>query len=78
MAERADYTSRLGEIAVPTLVVTSSADTLIPPDLTSPMAEAIPGATLEVIDGAGHLSNLEAPESFNASVEAHLGRSLQR
>jgi pimeloyl-ACP methyl ester carboxylesterase len=78
MAERADYTSRLGEIAVPTLVVTSSADTLIPPDLTTPMAEAIPGATLEVIDGVGHLSNLEAPEAFNAAVEAHLGRALRR
>jgi pimeloyl-ACP methyl ester carboxylesterase len=78
MAERADYTSRLGEIAVPTLVVTSSSDTLIPPDLTTPMAEAIPGATLKVIDGAGHLSNLEAPEAFNAAVETHLGRTLRR
>jgi pimeloyl-ACP methyl ester carboxylesterase len=77
MAERADYTARLGEIAVPTLVVTSSADTLIPPGLTTPMAEAIPGATLEVIDGAGHLSNLEAPEAFNAAVQAHLGRALR-
>ena len=77
MAERADYTSRLAEIGVPTLVVTSSADTLIPPELTTPMAEAIPGATLEVIDGAGHLSNLEASEAFNAAVEGHLARTLR-
>jgi pimeloyl-ACP methyl ester carboxylesterase len=77
MAQRTDYTSRLGEIGVPTLVITSSADTLIPPELTTPMAEAIPGATLEVIDGAGHLSNLEAPEAFNAAVQGHLARALR-
>jgi 3-oxoadipate enol-lactonase len=45
-------------------VITSSGDTLIPPDATSPMAAQIPGARLEVIEGAGHLSNLEAPQEF--------------
>jgi 3-oxoadipate enol-lactonase len=65
MADRPDSTGDLAGIAVPTLVITSSGDTLIPPEATRPMALQIPGARLEEIDGAGHLSNLEAPERFN-------------
>jgi 3-oxoadipate enol-lactonase len=72
MAERTDSTEDLAGIDVPTLVITSTGDTLIPPAATSPMAQQIPGARLEVIDGAGHLSNLEAPEAFNRLLREHL------
>ena len=75
MAERPDSTPDLPGIHVPALVVTSSADALIPPEVTSPMAEQIPGAELVIIQGAGHLSNLEAPGEFNDLLEAHLRRS---
>jgi pimeloyl-ACP methyl ester carboxylesterase len=34
------------------------------------MRDAIPGARLSVIAGAGHVSNLEAPAQFNAEVRA--------
>ena len=74
MAERPDSTPDLGGIRVPTLVVTSDGDTLIPPEVTSPMAEQIPGAELLTIAGAGHLSNLEAPGDFDGAVAAHLER----
>jgi 3-oxoadipate enol-lactonase len=74
MAERPDSTGDLAGIDVPTLVITSTGDTLIPPEATTPMAEQIPGAGLEVIDGAGHLSNLEAPEEFNRLLREHLAR----
>jgi len=72
MADRVDSTPVLGGIDVPTLVITSSADTLIPPEATKPMASQIPGATLAVIEGAGHLSNLEAPDEFNRLLREHL------
>ena len=68
MAHRADSTGDLAGITVPTLVITSSADTLISPDLSRAIANAVPDARIEVIDGAGHLSNLEAPEEFNRRV----------
>jgi 3-oxoadipate enol-lactonase len=74
MAQRADSTPDLAGIDVPTLVITSTADTLIPPEATTPMARQIPGAVLEIIDGAGHLSNLEAPEEFNGLLRQHLER----
>jgi len=74
MAERPDSTPDLGGIDVPTLVVTSTADTLIPAEATKPIAAQIPGGRVEVIDGAGHLSNLEAPDEFNRLLREHLLR----
>jgi pimeloyl-ACP methyl ester carboxylesterase len=72
MAERPDSTKDLPTIDVPTLVITSDADTLIPAEVSAPMAEQIPGARLAVIEGAGHLSNLERADSFSAELAAHL------
>ena len=74
MAERADSTSDLGQIKAPTLVISSSGDTLIPPAITKNIADGIKGSRYEVIEGAGHLSNLEAPERFNALLAAHWQR----
>jgi pimeloyl-ACP methyl ester carboxylesterase len=75
MAERSDSTNDLPGIDVPTLVVAASADTLIPPEATSPMADQIPGAQLEVIEGVGHICNLQAPQEFNRLLRTHLVRS---
>lgn len=74
MAARPDSTSMLAGISVPTLVITSSEDSLIPPAATQPLADDIPNARFEVIEGAGHLSNLESPARFNALLRAHLKR----
>jgi pimeloyl-ACP methyl ester carboxylesterase len=74
MAERPDSRPDLPDIDVPTLVLTSDADQLIPPELSTPMADAIPDAELVVIEGAGHLSNLERPKAFNEALERHLRR----
>ena len=71
MAVRPDSTPDLARITVPTLVITGSDDTLIPPDATRPLADGIPGARYEVVQGAGHLSNLEAPDRFNALLREH-------
>jgi 3-oxoadipate enol-lactonase len=72
MAERPDSTGDLAGISVPTLVITSTGDTLIPQEVTAPMAEQIPGAQLEIVEGTGHLSNLEKPGEFTLLLERHL------
>jgi 3-oxoadipate enol-lactonase len=74
MAARPDSSQDLAGIDVPALVITSDADALIPADVTAPMAERIPGADLARIGGAGHLTNLESSQEFNAVLEAHLER----
>jgi 3-oxoadipate enol-lactonase len=74
MAERPDSTPDLPGIDVPTLVIAGSLDTLIPPAVTAEMAEQIPGARLELLEGAGHLSNLERPGDFTGLLSEHLER----
>jgi pimeloyl-ACP methyl ester carboxylesterase len=54
------------------LVITADGDRLIPAELTTPMADAVAGARLEVLEGVGHLTNVEAPERFNELLREHL------
>ncbi len=75
MAERRDSRPDLPGIDVPSLVITSTEDTLIPPEVSAPMADAIPGAKLLVIQGAGHLSNLEQADTFSGALEEHVERA---
>jgi len=65
---QSDHADNLGQITVPTLVVVGSLDRLTPPALARDIADQIPGARLEIIDGAGHLSNIEEAEAFNKVV----------
>ena len=64
---------RLGEIAVPTLVIVGELDLAyynIP--LAERLRDAIPGARLVVLPGVGHLASLEAPEAVNALLTEFL------
>jgi pimeloyl-ACP methyl ester carboxylesterase len=72
MRDRPDSTPQLGAIAVPTVVVVGEEDALTPPSESEGMQAAIPRATLVRLPHAGHLSNLETPEAFNAAVSAFL------
>lgn len=74
MADRPDSRPILPEIDVPTTVLTSSGDTLIPPEVTAPMAEAIPNADLVTLQNAGHLSNLEDPTGFTDALRSLVAR----
>ena len=65
---REDRGARIEAIMAPTLVVTSDEDRLYPVALAEDMARRIPGTRLAIVRGAGHLSNLEQPEAFNAAV----------
>jgi pimeloyl-ACP methyl ester carboxylesterase len=52
----------LPHVAVPTLVVAGSRDTFTPPEGSVAMAEAIPGARLELVPGGSHILPLEERE----------------
>lgn len=72
MMERPDSTPLLAGLDVPVEVIVGEEDVLTPVEESRKIAEAIPGARLDVIPGAGHLSNLEQPERFNAVLGAFL------
>ncbi len=63
---RADSTSTLREIRVPTLVVCGEEDTITPVAEAEAIHRGIAGSRLAVIPRAGHLSNLEEPAAYNA------------
>lgn len=49
----------LPELRVPALVIAGERDSFTPPQVSRAMAEAIPGAELEILSGASHLAPLE-------------------
>ena len=65
MIGRVDSTPTLATIDVPTLVVVGAEDVLTPPKEAEILRDAIRGSRLEVIEQAGHMSNLERPAAFN-------------
>lgn len=65
---RLDLSGRLAAIATPTLVVVGADDPGTPPAASEVIAAAIPGARLEIIPSASHLSCIEQPEIFNRLV----------
>src|SRR6056297_638122 len=70
LQRRRDYQSVLRRCKVPALVLCGAQDGLTPVKRHSFMADLIPYAKLQVIEGAGHLPTLEAPE---ATTDALLG-----
>jgi pimeloyl-ACP methyl ester carboxylesterase len=74
MAERPDSTPLLATVTVPTLVLVGEDDKATPPDSSRKIAAAIPGADLVIIPGAGHMSNTEQPDAFNAALVMFLRR----
>jgi pimeloyl-ACP methyl ester carboxylesterase len=67
MAE-ADQRDLLPRITVPTLLIWGEEDVRSPLSVARQFERAIPDAHLIVIPRAGHVSNLERPEEFNAAV----------
>lgn len=68
----------LEKFDVPTLLVFGGDDRVTPPKLGRRMHDRIPGSRFVVLDGAGHLSNIEAPEEFNSAVLAFLTEHRDR
>ena len=69
-----DRAAPLEQLAMPVLVVSGDEDRVYPQTLARAMAQRIAGAELLVLEGCGHLSNLEQPERFNAALLDFLSR----
>jgi pimeloyl-ACP methyl ester carboxylesterase len=76
-AERRDYVPMLASVKVPTLIVVGEEDVFTPVRDAELMHHAVQGSRLEVINGAGHMPNLEQEANFNA-VLTHWLASISR
>jgi proline iminopeptidase len=72
LAARYDVRERLGEIAVPTLVIVGRYDWVCPPAASRAIAATVAGARLLELPDAGHFGFSETPEPFLNAVRAHL------
>jgi 3-oxoadipate enol-lactonase len=71
-----DYRCRLPTIDVPVLVLCGEKDAIAPIALSREIASAINGARLEVVEGAGHVVNADAPGRFNALLREFLSSAV--
>ncbi|MFD1508359.1 alpha/beta fold hydrolase [Lacimonas salitolerans] len=74
LQRRRDQQPTLRRCKVPVLVLCGAHDGLTPPKRHSFMAELIPYARLEIIEEAGHLPTLEAPEAVTQALRGWLNQ----
>ena len=72
LRDRQDFTSTLGTIDVPTLILVGEDDVLTPPSEAALLHAGIRGSMLEVIAGAGHVANVERPAAVNHVLSEYL------
>jgi len=77
MAE-ADLRDVLPRIQVPTLLLYGELDERSPLKIANELHARIPSSRLVVIEGVGHLSNVEAPDEFNAHVRQFIRSVVQK
>jgi len=68
LAERKETCDQLPEINIPVLIMVGKEDKITPIAAAQQMHEKMFNSKLEIIQQAGHLSNLENPTAFNAHL----------
>lgn len=69
LANRSEMCESLKSIKIPTLIICGIEDTITPLEQSKYMVEKIPNAKLQIINKAGHLTNLEQPIKFNKAID---------
>ena len=67
---RHDTTGRLPQISAPTLVLSGGRDSTSRPELCRAVADLIPGAQFQLMEGESHQPFQEVPDDWNARVDA--------
>jgi 3-oxoadipate enol-lactonase len=67
-----DYEFVLTNIRIPTMVLVGDHDLSAPVKVSQSIHQMIPNSRLCIIEDAGHLSNLSAPETFNKEISDFL------
>ena len=75
LAERTETCSALHTISAPTLILCGDSDQVTPVAQSEMMNNDIQGSVFRMIEDAGHVSNLEQPETFNTHI-LHFLRAL--
>jgi pimeloyl-ACP methyl ester carboxylesterase len=63
----------LKRIDVPALVVMGTADVITPPPVCQVVADGLPDATVETIEGMGHFPTVTRPDRLVAAIQSRFG-----
>lgn len=72
---RQDHRERLAALDLPVQVLCGREDRIVPCAAAEELAALIPGAGLDIVDGAGHMLPLERPAAVLAALKALLERT---
>jgi len=72
IATRTSTFFQLKDIKTPALIIGGKEDKLTPPIHSFYMKDNLQNAVMKIIPGAGHLSNMDAPDEFNNTIEQFL------
>ena len=75
-AERPDYQPVLKSLHAPALVCAGDHDSYSTEEITSELAGCLPDPEVVIMEGVGHLPNLERPDAFNEHLLGFLTRAL--
>lgn len=65
---RYDLTDHLGEIDIPTLIITGENDTVVPPAVQAELVKRIPYSNQIIVPNTGHAVTVEQPDIYNNIV----------
>lgn len=75
MRRREDMTPYLKEINQPCAVIGGGGDALVPPHAMRDLQEGLPDCKIELIDGVGHMSTVEAPDKVSFELDQLMQRA---
>lgn len=70
--QKMDYRERLGEITAPVLIVWGELDRVVPAGHAVAASNALPGAWLEILEGVGHVPQIEDAPRFSTVTRGWL------
>jgi 3-oxoadipate enol-lactonase len=76
LLEEADVRDELRANAAPLLAIAGAEDPATPPPQLRAIVDGVPGARLEVLEGAAHLASLDQPDAVNALLLDHMSGGI--
>jgi len=64
----------LGKVQVPTLIVWGKEDQIVPPECALQYQQAIPGATVRILDRCGHFAHFDQPRLLAETISGFIAR----
>jgi 3-oxoadipate enol-lactonase len=70
--QQVDFTDRLGDVGIPTLIVVGEDDEATPPEMARALHDSLPDSKLVILPGAAHAPQIQEPAAFVNAIRDFL------